>query len=173
MSEWRAMSTTSDCLEDRAAAWRDWLDEQSEAQAALEVELDEVDLAAFGLAALDEAVDKGLDSISRKVTRKSAALTTEIAALRRQFGALDVERRRNAEEAAAAQKRIASLEADGETLRASLAEAIREVAEMRYEIARDRAWHKMIEERKFAPVTEVIAIEQARRRTQAAIEGTG
>ena len=135
-------------------------------QAALDVELDEVDLASFGLAALEQAVDKGLDSIGRKVTRKSAALTTEIAALARQLGALDVERQRHAEEAAAAQERIASLEAEGETLRASLAEAVKEIADLRYELARDRAWRRMIEERKFAPVTEVVAIEQARRRTK-------
>ena len=166
------MSTTSDCLEDQAAVWRDWLDEQSEAQAALDVELDEVDLASYGLAALEKAIDKGLAGIDRKVTRKSAALTTEIAALRRQLGALDVERQRHAEEAAAAQERIASLEAEGETLRASLAEAVKEIAGLRYELARDRAWRRMVEERKFAPVTEVVAIEQARRRTQAAIEGT-
>jgi chromosome segregation ATPase len=105
--------------------------------------------------------------------RKSADLTIEVAALRRQLGALDVAHRRHAEETAAAQKRIASLEAEAEKLGASLAGAVKEVAELRYEIARDRAWHKMIEERKFAPVKEVIAIEQARRRTQAAIEGTG
>lgn len=164
------MSTPSDCLENRAATWRDWLDEQSEVQAALDIELDEVDLASFGLAALEEAVDKGLDSIGRKVTRKSAAITTEIAALRRQ---LDIERQRQAENVAAAQERIASVEAEGETLRASLAEAVKEIAGLRYELARDRAWRRMVEERKFAPVTEVVAIEQARRRTQAAIEGTG
>ena len=164
------MSAPNDCLEDQAAVWRDWLDEQSEAQAALDIELDEVDLASFGLAALEQAVDKGLDSIGRKVTRKNAALTNEIAALARQ---LDVERRRHAEEAAAAQERVGSLMAEGETLSASLAEAVKEIADLRYELARDRAWRQMIEERKFAPVTEVIAIEQARRRTQAAIEGTG
>jgi chromosome segregation ATPase len=109
-----------------------------------------------------------------RLHRKSAAaLTTEIAALRRQLGALDVAHRRHAGEASAARERIASLEAEDGTLRASLAEAVKEIAELRYEIARDRAWHKMIEERKFAPVTEVIAIEQARRKTQAAIEGMG
>ena len=167
------MSAPNDCLEDRAATWRDWLDERSEDQAALEVELDEVDLASYGLAALEEAVDKELDSIGRKVTRKSAALTTEIAALRRQLGALDIERQHQAENVAAAQERIASLKAEGETLRASLAEAVKEIADLRYELARDRAWRRMLEERKFAPVTEVVAIEQARRRTQAAIEGTG
>ena len=124
---------------------------------------------------------------SRRWRRRSTRGSTESAArsrerappsrpksplLRRQLGALDVERQRHAEEAAAAQERIASLEAEGETLRASLAEAVKEIAGLRYELARDRAWHRMVEERKFAPVTEVVAIEQARRRTQAAIEGT-
>ena len=164
------MSTPSDCLENRAATWRDWLDEQSEVQAALDIELDEVDLASFGLAALEEAVDKGLDSIGRKVTRKSAAITTEIAALRRQ---LDIERQRQAENVAAAQERIASVEAEGETLARASPKRSRRSAGLRYELARDRAWRRMVEERKFAPVTEVVAIEQARRRTQATIEGTG
>lgn len=159
----------SEPLEDRAAAWRDWLDEQSEAQNAFEVELDETDLAAFGLAALEEAIDKGLDLIGRKVTRKSAALTTEIATLTRQLGALEVERRRQAEEA---QKRIASLKAEGETLRASFAEAVKEIAELRYELARDRAHRAMLEQRKF-DVPGTVALEQARRRTQSAIEGIG
>ena len=76
------MSTTSDCLEDLAAAWRDWLDEQSEAQAALDVELDEVDLAAYGLAALEQAVDKGLELRSTVRLRERAPPSpTEIAAL--------------------------------------------------------------------------------------------
>ena len=165
------MSAKNNDLEDQAATWRDWLDEQSETQAALDVELDEVDLTSFGLAALQRATDKGLAEIDRKVGKKSASFIGHIAVLRHRLDDLAADRQRHGEEAAAAQERIASLEAEGETLRASLAEAVKEIAGLRYELARDRAWRRMVEERKFAPVTEVVAIEQARRRTQLAIEG--
>jgi chromosome segregation ATPase len=165
------MSTTSDSLEDRASWWANWLDARVEEQLELDVELDDGDLIAFAAAALQAATDKAVAEIDRKVGKKSASLIGHLAVLRHRIDDLAADRQRHGEEAAAAQQRIASLEAEAEKLCASLAEAVKEVAEMRYEIARDRSWHRMIEERKFAPVTEVVAIEQARRRTQLAIQG--
>jgi predicted RNase H-like nuclease (RuvC/YqgF family) len=131
-------------------------DEDEDSPAVVDVEA-----VAAAFAFLDEG-------FSERIERQAVKSQTQIAALTRQCARQRLARRRDhaahAKATAVQSDRIAALEA-------SLADAAKAIAELRFELARDRSWHRMIEERKFAPIVEVVAFEAAKRRTQRAIEG--
>ena len=143
MDEIGTMSASDD-LEDQAAVWRDWLDEQSEAQAALDIELDEVDLASFGLAALEQTVDKGLDWIaarSPKERRPRERNRRSRPPARRRAPAPCRGSRRSPGACWVPHGRVR----DAERQPRGSGQGDRRLA---LRAPRDRAWHKMIEERK-------------------------
>jgi septal ring factor EnvC (AmiA/AmiB activator) len=163
-----------DSLEGRAETWRDRLDDRAELELDLDPDgepLSPVDLACFGLAMLQKAVDRSLVEADGKTLKQGASLNGRVSVLQLRLRELEAERQRQAEEAGALRERVARLETEALKANAKLTEAAKAIADLRYELARDRSYARMVNERRFAPIAETTALAAARKRTDLAIQG--
>lgn len=163
-----------DTLTDHAERWRDWLDNCSDVEdLALDEDeaLDPADLAAYGLAALQRATDVALAEVDRKTLKTGTALNGRVSVLQQRVRELETDREQHAAAGNALRERVASLETSLKQANAGLAEAVKAIANLKLEAARDRSYVRMINERRYAPIAETSALEAARRRTDLTIQG--